>query len=133
VLSAPRASVTQARRQLEEYFDRRRTAFEVPLDWQLARGFRRAVLDATARIPYGRTSSYKEVATQAGSPRAARAAGTALACNPLPIVVPCHRVLRSGGQIGDYRGGPQTKARLLELESARRAPTSLSRDTEKKR
>ncbi|MGH2968970.1 MAG: methylated-DNA--[protein]-cysteine S-methyltransferase, partial [Solirubrobacteraceae bacterium] len=116
VLGAPRASVTRARHQLDEYFGRRRTTFDVPLDWQLTRGFRREVLHATARIPYGRTLSYREVATQAGSPAAVRAAGTALATNPLPIVVPCHRVLRSGGQLGAYRGGPQAKARLLDLE-----------------
>ena len=119
VLRTPRAGVTQARRQLEEYFGRRRTAFDVRLDWRLTRGFRREVLRATAEIPYGRTSSYREVATRAGSPAAVRAAGTALATNPLPIVVPCHRVLRTGGGLGAYRGGPEAKAKLLDLEARR--------------
>jgi len=116
VLGAPRGSVTEARRQLDEYFDGRRTSFALPLDWQLTRGFRRDVLRATAQIPYGRTASYREVATQAGRPAAVRAAGSALATNPLPIVVPCHRVLRTGGAIGSYRGGAEAKARLLDLE-----------------
>ena len=116
VLGTPRDSVTQARRQLDEYFEGRRTTFAVPLDWQLTRGFRREVLHATARIPYGRTCSYREVATLAGRPAAVRAAGTALATNPLPIVVPCHRVLRTGGALGSYRGGVDAKARLLDLE-----------------
>ncbi len=118
VLTGTRDSVTLARRQLDEYFEGYRHSFDVPLDWQLTRGFRRAVLRATALIPYGRTASYREVATDAGSPGAFRAAGTALATNPLPIVVPCHRVLRSGGGLGDYRGGSQAKAQLLNLEGA---------------
>lgn len=116
VLGARSDSVTRARRQLDEYFAGRRVAFDVALDWRLTRGFRREVLRATAQIPYGQTSSYREVATRAGSPGAVRAAGTALATNPLPIVVPCHRVLRSDGQLGAYRGGPDAKARLLALE-----------------
>lgn len=118
VLLAPRASVTEARRQLDEYFARRRRGFEIDLDWRLTKGFRRDVLQATAQIPYGRTASYTEVAADAGRPAAVRAAGTALANNPLPIVVPCHRVLRSGGEIGSYRGGPEAKAQLLGLEGA---------------
>jgi methylated-DNA-[protein]-cysteine S-methyltransferase len=116
VLRAPRPAVTTARTQLDEYFARRRTDFDVELDWQLTRGFRRQVLIATAEIPYGRTASYAQVATVAGSPRAVRAAGTALATNPLPILVPCHRVLRSGGGLGQYRGGVAAKASLIELE-----------------
>lgn len=116
VLRAPRAATSAARRQLDEYFEGRRRVFEIPLDWRLTRGFRREVLQATYRIPYGRTASYREVATEAGRPAAVRAAGTALATNPLPIVVPCHRVLRSDGTIGQYLGGPETKARLLDLE-----------------
>jgi methylated-DNA-[protein]-cysteine S-methyltransferase len=116
VLMAPRDAVARARHELDEYFQGRRRAFALPLDWRLTRGFRREVLRATAAIPYGRTSSYREVAAEAGSPAAVRAAGTALATNPLPIVVPCHRVLRSGGQIGSYGGGPEMKAWLLELE-----------------
>lgn len=118
VLWAPRASLAEARRQLDEYFEQRRTEFEVALDWRLTAGFRRRVLAATAEIPYGHTASYTQVATQAGSPRAVRAAGTALAKNPLPILVPCHRVLRSSGALGAYRGGPDAKALLLSLERA---------------
>jgi methylated-DNA-[protein]-cysteine S-methyltransferase len=118
VLRAPRASLTRTRNQLDEYFEGTRRAFDVPLDWQLAHGFRREVLRATAEIPYGETSSYRAVATRAGSPGAVRAAGTALATNPLPIVVPCHRVLRTGGGLGSYRGGAVAKAALLALEGA---------------
>jgi methylated-DNA-[protein]-cysteine S-methyltransferase len=118
VLRAAREPVARARRQLDDYFAGRRRSFEVPLDWRLARGFRREVLRATARIPYGRTLSYREIAAEAGRPRAFRAAGTALARNPLPILVPCHRVLPSGGGLGDYRGGAEAKARLLRLEGA---------------
>jgi methylated-DNA-[protein]-cysteine S-methyltransferase len=119
VLCCSRESLTRARRQLDEYFGGRRRRFEIELDWRLTRGFRREVLRATARIPYGRTASYREVATRAGSPAASRAAGSALATNPLPILVPCHRVLPSGGGIGDYRGGADAKARLLALEGSR--------------
>jgi len=118
VLGAPHAGVTEARRQLDEYFDGSRTSFELPLDWQLTRGFRRDVLRVTARIPFGQTASYREVAARAGRPAAVRAAGTALATNPLPLVVPCHRVLRTGGALGSYRGGTDVKARLLDLERA---------------
>lgn len=120
VLRAPRASLTQTRHELDDYFDGTRRRFEIPLDWRLARGFRRQVLLATAEIPYGRTSSYRDVATRAGSPGAVRAAGTALATNPLPIVVPCHRVLQSSGALGAYRGGAAAKAALLELEGRQR-------------
>jgi methylated-DNA-[protein]-cysteine S-methyltransferase len=116
VLHAPRTAVNQTRQQLDEYFQHRRTEFDVTLDWQLTGGFRRHVLAATAQIPYGQTASYTEVATRAGSPRAVRAAGTALATNPLPIVIPCHRVLKSSGQLGAYRGGPEAKAQLIALE-----------------
>ena len=118
VLIAPRSIVTDTRHQLDEYFDGRRRRFEVDLDWRLVNGFRRDVLGATSRIPYGRTGTYSTVATEAGSPAAVRAAGTALATNPVPIVVPCHRVLRSDGGIGNYRGGSEAKRRLLELEGA---------------
>jgi methylated-DNA-[protein]-cysteine S-methyltransferase len=109
----------RARRQLDEYFAGRRRRFELRLDWRLTGGFRRDVLRATARIPYGRTASYREVASRAGSPAAVRAAGSALAANPLPIVVPCHRVLPARGGLGGYRGGSDAKARLLGLEGAR--------------
>jgi methylated-DNA-[protein]-cysteine S-methyltransferase len=118
VLCAPRASLSRARRQLDQYFAGRRRSFDVPLDWRLTAGFRREVLRVTAEIPYGSTSSYRDVAARAGSPAAYRATGTALATNPLPIVVPCHRVLPSGGGIGAYRGGAEAKARLLHLEGA---------------
>ncbi|HEY3613083.1 MAG TPA: methylated-DNA--[protein]-cysteine S-methyltransferase [Gaiellales bacterium] len=118
VLRSSRESLAQTRRELDEYFGHDRRSFGVPLDWRLVGGFRREVLRATAQIPYGRTASYRDVATSAGSPNAVRAAGTALATNPLPIVVPCHRVLRSGGGLGQYRGGPEAKAQLLQLEGA---------------
>jgi methylated-DNA-[protein]-cysteine S-methyltransferase len=116
ILRAPRDAVTTAREQLDEYFEGRRTEFDVPLDWRLTKGFRRQVLKATTAIPYGETASYAQVAAGAGSPRAVRAAGTALATNPLPILVPCHRVLRSGGALGKYRGGAAAKAQLIALE-----------------
>jgi len=118
VLRSTRPSLTRTRHELDEYFNGRRRDFDLPLDWRLARGFRREVLRATAEIPYGQTSSYRDVATRAGSPGAVRAAGTALATNPLPIIVPCHRVLRTGGALGSYRGGTAAKAALLELEGS---------------
>ena len=116
VLCASRTVTTQARHQLDEYFTGHRQRFDLPLDWQLTKGFRRDVLHATARIPYGHTASYRDMATAAGSPAAVRAAGTALATNPLPIIVPCHRVLPSSGGVGSYRGGSAAKAQLLDLE-----------------
>ncbi len=116
VLYAP-ARLDPARRQLDEYFTGRRTTFDLPLDWALTRGFRRDVLAATARIPYASTSTYREIAAAAGSPKAFRAAGTALATNPIPIIVPCHRVLPASGAIGGYRGGGARKRQLLLLES----------------
>jgi len=116
VLRASRPSLGEARRQLDEYFGGRRGEFDVDLDWRLSGGFRRDVLRATATIPSGQTGTYASVASAAGSPRAVRAAGSALANNPVPILIPCHRVLRSDGQLGDYRGGRQAKATLLELE-----------------
>ena len=108
------------RRELDEYFEGRRRRFELRVDWALVRGFTRKVLQATARIPYGSASSYLEVATRAGSPRAVRAAGNALGANPMPIVVPCHRVLRTGGGLGGYTGGLERKRFLLDLERHRR-------------
>jgi methylated-DNA-[protein]-cysteine S-methyltransferase len=117
-LRGPRDTITRARHQLEEYFNATRHTFDLPLDWRLTAGFRRKVLHATAQIPYGQTSTYRQIASQAGSPAAVRAAGTALALNPLPIIVPCHRVLRTDGQLGNYRGGRQAKAQLLDLERA---------------
>ncbi len=106
------------RRQLDEYFGGRRREFELALDWRLSRGFGHRVLLETARIPYGQTRSYAEVAAAAGSPRAHRAAGSALGANPVPIVVPCHRVLRSNGALGGYGGGLDVKRRLLTIEGA---------------
>ena len=106
------------RRELEEYFDRRRRRFDVTVDWAMTGGFVRKVLRATARIPYGDVRSYREVAERAGNPRASRAAGNALGSNPIPIVVPCHRVVRSGGSLGGYTGGVERKEFLLELEGA---------------
>ena len=88
----------------------------MPLDWQLSRDFRRRALRAIARIPYGRTRSYTQIATSAGNERAVRAAGTACGTNPIPVVVPCHRVLRSGGGLGGYGGGLPMKEALLRLE-----------------
>jgi methylated-DNA-[protein]-cysteine S-methyltransferase len=104
------------RRQLEEYFAGRRQAFEIPIDWRLTAGFGGRVLQATARIPFGSVSTYRGVATDAGSPNAYRAAGNALGHNPIPIVVPCHRVLHAGGGIGGYTGGLDRKRYLLGLE-----------------
>ena len=115
VLELPRR-LDDVRRQLDEYFAGRRRRFELALDWSLARGFGRAVLEATSAIPYGRVRSYGEVAAWAGSPRAVRAAGNALGANPIPIVVPCHRVVRSGGALGGYTGGLEKKRFLLGLE-----------------
>jgi methylated-DNA-[protein]-cysteine S-methyltransferase len=115
VLAAPRP-VDDARRQLDDYFERRRRGFDLPIDWRLVHGFGRRVLRATARIPYGGVSSYKEIATEAGSPRGHRAAGNALGANPIPIVVPCHRVLHTGGGLGGYGGGPERKRLLLGVE-----------------
>ena len=117
VLESP-AKLDQARRELDRYFEGRLQDFDLPLDWQLTRGFYRKVLRATARIPYGQTRSYTQMAKRAGSPRAVRATGSALGSNPLPIIVPCHRVLRSGGALGGYGGGLETKQALLELEGA---------------
>ncbi len=119
VLEAP-SRLDEVRRELDEYFDGRRHEFEVPLDWSLMGSpFRRRVLERTARIPYGATASYREVASAAGNERAVRAAGTALGANPIPIVVPCHRVLRTGGGLGGYGGGLEAKRFLLDLEAGR--------------
>jgi methylated-DNA-[protein]-cysteine S-methyltransferase len=115
VLEAP-AELDQARRELDLYFVGRLDRFDLPLDWQLSEGFRLRVLRAIARIPYGQTRSYTEMARSAGNERAVRAAGTACGRNPIPLVVPCHRVLRSGGALGGYGGGVPMKQGLLELE-----------------
>ena len=104
------------RRQLDEYFAGRRTRFETPVDLTLVRGFTREVLRATRRIPFGSVRTYRDVATRAGSPKAFRAAGNALGSNPIPIVVPCHRVIHAGGGLGGYTGGLERKVHLLQLE-----------------
>ena len=108
--------VEPVRRQLGEYFEGRRRDFELETDWSLIGPFARKVLERTAAIPYGSLSTYGEVAAAAGSPRGARAAGNALGSNPIPIVIPCHRVLRVGGALGGYGGGVDRKERLLRLE-----------------
>ena len=117
VLRAP-ARTDDAARQLEEYFAGRRRTFDVALDWSLTAGFRGTVLHHLADIAYGSTASYKAVAALAGNPRAVRAVGTACATNPLPVVVPCHRVVRSDGAMGGYLGGVDAKRALLTLEAA---------------
>ena len=115
VVEAP-ARLDAVRRELDEYFAGQRRAFDVPLDLSLVGPFGRAVLEACAQIPFGATSSYRAVATDAGRPRASRATGNALGANPVPIVVPCHRVLRTGGGLGGYTGGLAIKEHLLALE-----------------
>lgn len=112
------ARLDPAARQLDEYFAKRRTSFDVPVDLSLADGFRRSVIEHLREIDYGRRESYAEVAAAIGRPRAVRAVGTACAHNPLPVVVPCHRVVRSDGSTGQYVGGPSAKTALLELEAA---------------
>jgi methylated-DNA-[protein]-cysteine S-methyltransferase len=115
VLRAPERT-DELRRELDDYFARRRRSFEVPVDWALVRGFARGVLQATAAVPFGAVTTYREVAVAAGSPRAYRAAGNALHANPIPIVVPCHRVLHARGGLGGYAGGLDRKRQLLTLE-----------------
>ncbi len=115
VLEAPER-LDEVRRQLDAYFEGRLHEFDLPLDWRLSKGFRRRALRAIDRIPYGRTRSYTDIARSAGNERAVRAAGTACGANPIPIVVPCHRVLRSGGALGGYGGGLPMKEALLEME-----------------
>jgi methylated-DNA-[protein]-cysteine S-methyltransferase len=117
IVRAPRR-LDSARRELDEYFAGSRSEFDLPIDWSLTRGFAGEVLRQTARIPFGATSTYAEVADRAGSPRAVRAAGNALGANPIPVVVPCHRVLRTGGALGGYTGGVERKQFLLHLEGA---------------
>jgi methylated-DNA-[protein]-cysteine S-methyltransferase len=117
ILVAPHR-LDDAARELDEYFARRRRAFALQLDLSLAHGFRRDVLARLARAPYGATLSYAQLARAAGSPRAVRAAASACASNPLPLVVPCHRVVRSDGTLGEYRGGAAAKRALLALEGA---------------
>lgn len=117
ILAAP-ARLDAAARELDEYFAGSRQRFELPLDFRLAHGFRREVLDHLPGIAYGRTASYAAVAAMTSSPKAVRAVGTACARNPLPLVIPCHRVVRSDGSQGAYLGGPEAKSVLLALEAA---------------
>lgn len=112
------ARTDEARRQLEGYFGLRRRTFSLPIDWSLVHGFATRILRQTARIPFGDVRTYGQVAAGAGSPRAARAAGNALGSNPIPIVVPCHRVLHADGGLGGYSGGLDRKRYLLALEGS---------------
>jgi methylated-DNA-[protein]-cysteine S-methyltransferase len=115
VLEAPQ-ELDEVRRELDLYFEGKLDRFDLPLDWRLSGGFRQRVLRAINRIPYGQTRSYTQMARKAGNERAVRAAGTACGSNPIPLVVPCHRVLRTGGALGGYGGGLPMKQGLLELE-----------------
>ena len=117
VLQAPRRLDTAAA-ELDEYFAGTRRAFDLPLDITLSSGFRQVVQRYLPHIGYGHTQTYTEVAETVGNPRAVRAVGTACATNPLPVVVPCHRVLRTDGSMGGYLGGLDAKRTLLELERA---------------
>ena len=117
ILRAPKR-LDPVAREIDEYFARRRTSFDVPLDFALSTGFRRSVLEHLPQIAYGRTESYADVARTVGNPKAVRAVGSACATNPMPVVIPCHRVLRTDGTLGGYVGGPEAKAALLDLEAA---------------
>jgi methylated-DNA-[protein]-cysteine S-methyltransferase len=116
ILEAP-GRLDEVRRELDEYFEGRRRGFDLPIDFSLVRTpFSKRLLQATARIPFGETRTYRDMATAAGNPLAVRAAGNALGHNPIPIVVPCHRVLRTGGSLGGYTGGLDRKITLLGVE-----------------
>lgn len=117
ILESPRRT-DEVRHQLDEYFDGVRRSFDLRIDWRLVGGFAREVLAVTSAIPFGSVSTYGEVAARAGSPRAYRAAGNALGSNPIPIVVPCHRVVHAGGGLGGYAGGLDRKRYLLNLEGS---------------
>ncbi len=117
VLEDP-ARLDEERWELDDYFAGRRHAFELPIDWQLSRGFLLRARQGIASIPYGETRTYTELARAAGNERSVRAAGSACSRNPIPLVVPCHRVLRSDGSLGGYAGGLEMKEHLLELEQA---------------
>lgn len=117
VLRVP-ARLDEVRRELDEYFAGKRRDFDVSLDRRLSHGYRRAVLEELSRVPFGKTVTYKDLAERTGNPKASRAVGTAMATNPIPIVVPCHRVLRTGGALGGYGGGLDTKVWLLRHEGA---------------
>ncbi|QEC49898.1 methylated-DNA--[protein]-cysteine S-methyltransferase [Baekduia soli] len=115
ILEAP-GRLDDVRRELDEYFAGRRRTFDVPIDWSLSTPFGRRILQATAAIPFGATASYGAIAARAGNARASRAAGRALGANAIPIVVPCHRVIGSGGRLTGYTGGLERKVALLALE-----------------
>ncbi|MFH0411669.1 methylated-DNA--[protein]-cysteine S-methyltransferase [Corynebacterium sp. L4756] len=117
ILEAP-SRLDAVAQQLDEYFAGRRQGFDVPLDHALSAGFRHTVQKFLKSIDYGHTMSYKQIAESVGNPKAVRAVGTACATNPLPVVVPCHRVLRSDGSLGGYLGGVEAKTTLLSLERA---------------
>ena len=123
MIEAP-TKLDDVRRELDEYFEGHRREFDLPIDWALTGDFTRRVLQATAAIPFGKVTTYGAVAAEAGNPKASRAVGSACARNPIPIVVPCHRVLPGSGGIGNYGGGPERKRALLELEGV--LPTSLT-------
>jgi len=125
ILHAPRR-LDQVARQLAEYFEGERREFVLPLDFRLAHGFRLEVLGRLRMINYGRTESYSQIAAATSHPRAVRAVGTACATNPLPVIVPCHRVLRSDGKLGGYIGGLRTKAALLSLEAGSASDTNFT-------
>jgi methylated-DNA-[protein]-cysteine S-methyltransferase len=120
LLRAPERT-DEVRRELDDYFEGRRHDFDLPLDWSLVHGFATRILRATAQVPFGSVATYGQVAAEAGSPRAARAAGNALHVNPIPIVVPCHRIVPASGGLGGYGGGQQRKRYLLDLEGVHRA------------
>lgn len=120
-------STDAVRRELAEYFEGRRRSFAVKVDLSSIQGFRKKILQQTARIPFGSVITYRDVATRAGSPLAVRAAGNALGSNPVPIVVPCHRVVRTGGGLGGYTGGLDRKEALLELEGVAQPATARAR------
>lgn len=113
-----RGRLDTVRRELDEYFEGRRATFDLRLDRRLSRGFRANVLSELERVRFGETVSYAELALRAGNPKASRAVGSAMATNPIPIVVPCHRVLRTGGKLGGYAGGLDAKRWLLDHEGA---------------
>lgn len=117
ILRAPRRLDAVAE-QLDEYFTKRRTVFDVPIDLRLTDGFRRTVIEHLRAIGYGQRESYAAVAAAVGNPLAVRAVGSACGHNPLPVVIPCHRVVRSDGSTGQYVGGPDAKTTLLDLEAA---------------
>jgi methylated-DNA-[protein]-cysteine S-methyltransferase len=112
------ATVDDAHRQLDEYFDGRRESFELAVDLEKAAPFARSVLTQLALVPYGQTTTYGTLAARVGAPRAARAVGTVMNRNPLPIVLPCHRVVGSNGSLTGYAGGWEMKEQLLRLEGA---------------